>query len=88
MNEDQLVTGGGRLKPGRDLVGLVGLEDCGRIELDEQVEVGEQGTGSDLSYLHGCEIALDCAREGPSHSSAEVVGVHAGVDKAVEETED
>lgn len=80
--------GGDRLKPGRDLVGFVGVEDCGRIELDEQVEVGEKGTGSDLSDLHGCEIALHCSREGPSHGSAEVVGVHAGVDKAVEETED
>lgn len=88
MDEEGLVASGCRLEPRRDVVGLVAIDDGLGVELDEEVEIGEEGAGSNLSDLHGGEVALDGTWEGPSHGSAEIVGVHAGVNKAVEDTED
>ncbi len=86
--KERFVAGRLVLVPGRNLVGLVSFSDEGVLELDEEVEVGEEGSGSDLSDLHGGEVAFDSTGEGPTHGSKEVVGVHPGVNEAVEDTED
>lgn len=64
---------------------LVSFDDLSRVETGEEVEVGEERSGSDLCDLHRGEVALDRAREWPSHCGAKVVSVHPGVDEAVED---
>ena len=88
MNEDGFVASGGLLVPRGDIVGFVAIDDFCWVEVDEKVEVGKEGSIGDLGDLHCSEVALDCAWERPSHGGTEVVGVHPGVDEAVEDAED